>query len=424
MNGQNRSLRSSAGATGHSTEIVSPSTSLDVALRLMLDDHAKFTAPGAEYEEFDSTILRKIPSSMSSKLPLLLTFYLPQFHRFSENDRFWGDGFTEWHNLPRSIPRFPGHYQPRIPRNLGFYDLTMLDTLAAQVELAKSAGVGAFAFYYYRFDHGRVMERPLELFLNSSLEMPFVLIWVNESWRKRRAGTSKLICGEDFTVTLKQNYLPENEEALLQDFARHFSDRRYVRVAGRPLFVIYSPSNIPDARVAISRWRTALTSRCGSEPLMLMAQTYDDYDPRVYGLDGAIEFPPHKMWNDSSLHEVPNAYSPNYCGRACRYEEFVEFSLAAAEPDFPLVKTALPGWDNDPRYPNNGFTVYASSPKKYEDWLTVLLRKAQERPLFGTPVVAVNAWNEWAECAYLEPDIYYGSSYLNATARALVAAMS
>jgi hypothetical protein len=387
-------------------------------LSSLINDHLQFTSPGYDFEEFDPRILKNRTLGTTSPAILLLAFYLPQFYPIPENDQCWGRGFVEWRQLPRGIPRFPGHYQPRIPRDLGFYNLTNESVLSAQIQLAKSAGIGGFAFYYYRFGHRRLLDAPLELLLRSDLDMPFALIWANEPW------TEKWIGSPD-KVRLEAKYEEEYDDSLLEDLMRHFSDPRYIKVDGRPLFVIYNPKGIPFARAHIERWRRKLAERLGVAPLIFMAQTFGEQDPRVYGLDGALEFPPHKLMDqlcDNALVKI-DAYSDRFAGTVIAYDEFVRVSLQEKEAEFPLIKTAVPSWDNEPRAPNGAvLTLEALSPKKYQTWLKELISRAIDHPIGGTPIVAINAWNEWAEGAYLEPDVYYGASYLNATARAYVSA--
>lgn len=149
-----------------------------------------------------------------------------------------------------------------------------------------------------------------------------------------------------------------------------------------------------------------------------MAQTFGAVDPRSYGYDGALEFPPHKFMQRVPSRPAPDAYSKTFSGRIMSYEDFVSASLADDEADYPLIKTAVPCWDNEARYPNRALTLEGISPRKYEAWLRTLITRAIQKPIFDTAIVAVNAWNEWAEGAYLEPDVYFGSSFLNATARA------
>jgi hypothetical protein len=380
-------------------------------------EHAKFTSRGPEYEEFDGSIISGLPAAADVPRPLLLAFYLPQYHAIPENDQFWGKGFTEWRQIARGASRFPGHYQPRIPRDLGFYDLSSLSTLRAQAELAKGAGIQAFAYYYYWFNGKRVLEKPLNMLLESDLEMPFMILWANENWTRTWDGS-------EHEVLLKQDYRREDEDALLKDLSRHFLDARYVRVAGRPLFCIYNPDSIPEPVTTIGRWRKILGSRCAIEPLIFMAQTFGARDPREFGCDGALEFPPHKTAEKLVGRLTPDAYSPGYSSQILAYDDFVDTSLNEVTPEYPLIKTAVPSWDNESRRPNRSLTLEGLSPAKYQAWLRSLLLRAIDKTILGTPIVAINAWNEWAEAAYLEPDVYYGASYLNATARAYVSAVN
>ncbi|WP_315835701.1 glycoside hydrolase family 99-like domain-containing protein [Bradyrhizobium prioriisuperbiae] len=381
----------------------------------LLQDHSHFTSRGPEFEEFDASLLDQDRSHSGGQEPLLMAFYLPQFHPIAENDKFWGKGFTEWRQMPRGLPRYPGHYQPRIPRDLGFYDLMESDALKRQVTLGRSAGINAFAYYYYWFNTKRVLERPLDALLASDVDMPFLLIWANENWTRTWDGA-------DTSVLLRQDYKEEDEEALVNNLARYFNDRRYVRLQGRPLFIIYNPSHIPEPKVTIARWRRLLSSRHGVDPLIFMAQTFGAQDPEPFGLDGAMEFPPHKLSDNLPGRPTPDAYSSDFTGRVIDYDEFCEASLNEAEKPFPLIKTVVPSWDNDSRRPNRGLSLENTSPKKYQQWLQTLLERAIAKPVFGRPIVAVNAWNEWAEGAYLEPDVHYGAANLNATARALTQA--
>lgn len=366
-----------------------------------------FTNAGPFFEEHIPNAIGKI-----SQEYILSAFYLPQFHPIEENNKFWGTGFTEWRQLARGLSRFPGHYQPRIPRDLGFYSLLDEGVYAKQVELARSSGINAFAFYYYYFDRKRVLDRPIEMMLRSSVSMPFYLIWANENWTRTWDGAEN-------SILLQQTYNPENEDNLLSDLARHFEDDRYLRLGGRPFFVIYNPRHIPDACETISRWRDKFRNKYNFDPIIFMAQTFGSRDPAVFGLDGAIEFPPHKLSDNLPGRVVDDAYSKNFSGRVIDYDSFIEASLNDVDSIYPLIKTAVPSWDNDSRRPGRGFTLEKTSPTSYRKWLTRLFDNSKVKPIHGIPFVAINAWNEWAEAAYLEPDVHYGAAFLNATARAV-----
>ena len=190
----------------------------------------------------------------------ILAFHLPQFHAIPENDVWWGAGYTEWTALARGQPRFAGHYQPRIPGQLGFYDLTRPETLRAQAALARGAGVSAFVFYHYDFGGQRLLQAPVDLFLATpDIDIEFCLMWANENWTRSWDGAAH-------QVLRSQDYAPALEEARLDDFARHFRDPRYLRLEGRPVLMIYRASLLPDTAATVARWRALFAARHGESP--------------------------------------------------------------------------------------------------------------------------------------------------------------
>ncbi|HSM01043.1 MAG TPA: glycoside hydrolase family 99-like domain-containing protein [Acidimicrobiia bacterium] len=367
----------------------------------------RFTKPGPLYEEFSP------PPPGRRPLAKLIAYYLPQFHAIPENDEWWGPGFTEWTNVVRGRPRFAGHYQPRTPGALGFYDLTDPKVLPRQVELATAAGIHAFCFYYYLFEEGPMLREPLDRFLSDpSLDMSFCIMWANENW-------TRTWDGYDREILRSFGYSADIERGWLDDLVRCFSDERYLRIDGRPVVIVYRPALIPDAANAFDRWRTHIRNELGVVPLILNAQC-TEMDPGEFGLDGAVEFPPHKL--GAGLAErrgEVEVLDPDYRGTIRSYAELVETARSEPVPPYPLVRTVSPFWDNDARRPNWGFTIAGSTPQLYEQWLDESIDFAIDHPLGSEPIVFVNAWNEWAEAAYLEPDVHYGWAYLNATARAL-----
>ena len=367
----------------------------------------RFTQAGPHFEEF-----RPLPPGARRRAKVL-AYYLPQFHPMPENDAWWGKGFTEWTNVARGLPRFKDHYQPRIPRDLGFYSLTTIETIRKQVELARAAGIHGFVYYYYTFNGKRLLEKPLEMLLEApEIDMPFCLMWANENWTRRWDGMES-------EVLISQNYRPDDDDRLVGEFARHFADRRYIRLQGRPLLMIYRPGLIPDAARSIARWRALFADRFSENPIIVMSQSFDDLDPRGIGLDAAIEFPPHKLTKSAPLADFePQFLDDAFSGQIFAYDDLVKQSLEEAVPPFPLIKTVVPSWDNDARRQGAGLVVHGSTPAKYEAWLSRLVEMAQDHPFFGEPIVCVNAWNEWCEGAYLEPDLHFGAAYLNATGRA------
>ena len=370
----------------------------------------QFSRPGAQFEEF-----RPLPAHVRRQAKLL-AYYLPQFHPIAENDAWWGIGFTEWTAIARGMPRFSGHYQPRTPRDLGHYSLDDSETLRRQIAMARDSGLFGFVHYFYWFNGHRLLERPIEAMLaDASLDFPFCLMWANENWTRRWDGS------ED-QVLISQDWRPEDEPALVDCFARHFRDPRYIRIQGRPLLMVYRPALIPDAAATVARWRKLFRDRHGEDPILTMSQSFNATDPRDFGMNGAIEFPPHKLVGDLPLQNADLAYfDPEASAQVYAYDDVAVASLAEAAPAFPLVKTIVPSWDNDARRQGAGLVVHGSTPAKYGAWLGALVARAQANRFFGEAIVCVNAWNEWAEGAYLEPDVHFGAAYLNATARAVCA---
>ncbi|MDE8346505.1 MAG: glycoside hydrolase family 99-like domain-containing protein [Acidocella sp.] len=345
----------------------------------------------------------------------LLAYYLPQFHRVPENEAWWGRGFSDWTNLGRAQPRFVGHLQPRIPRDLGYYALDDPATLRRQIEFATKAGLSGFVFYYYWFNRHRLLEAPLEqLLADPSLDFPFLVMWANENWTRRWDGLER-------EVLIAQEYLERDDAALIGGFARLFADPRYIRVQGRPLLMIYRVTIIPDASARIARWRLMFRELYNEDPLMIMAQSLGDYDPEPYGLDGAVEFPPHKLSQETPrINDSLDLLDPDFSATVHDYEALAQASLSLPEPPYPLIKTIVPGWDNDPRREGRGLVLHNATPAKYQKWLESLVEHANRNPFYGEPLLCVNAWNEWAEGAFLEPDLHFGAAFLNATGRALV----
>ena len=351
-------------------------------------------------------------SPTTTRRAKLLAYYLPQFHAVPENDEWWGKGFTEWTNVARALPRFAGHYQPRIPRDLGHYRLEGPDVLRRQAELARAAGIHGFVFYFYSFDGRRLLDGPLEALLaEPGIDLPFCLMWANENWTRRWDGS-------DQEILLAQTYRTSDEAALVTDFLRHFADPRYIRLEGRPVLMVYRAGLIPQG--AVARWRR-LFQIAGEDPWFIMAQSFDDRDPRLLDMDAAVEFPPHKLVDGINI--INGTLTPldhSATAQVFSYADMAANSNLSPAP-YPLIRAALPGWDNDPRRQGNGMALHGATPALYQAWLERLIDAARRQPVGGEAIVCINAWNEWGEGAYLEPDIHFGAAFLNATSRAVAA---
>jgi hypothetical protein len=341
----------------------------------------------------------------------IVAFYLPQFHPIPENDRWWGKGFTEWSRVTRARPQFAGHYQPHLPERLGFYDLRLPETRVRQADLARRHGIHAFCYYYYWFGTRTLLERPLaEMLASGEPDLPFCLCWANENWTRRWDGSER-------QLLIEQRYGPELDAGLIEDLMPFFRDRRYLRVRGAPVLVVYRPTAIPEPLATTARWRRAARQRGLPDLHLVAAMTFGLEDPRPLGFDAAVEFPPHGENLPANACAV-DGIKHGFSGQIVDYRAVVGRRLALPSPPFRLYRTAMAGWDNTARLGRRATVFHGASPAAYEEWLRALVTAARlghsEHRL-----VFVNAWNEWAEGAHLEPDHRFGTGYLEATRRAL-----
>jgi len=346
----------------------------------------------------------------------LIAFYLPQFHPIPENDKWWGRGFTEWTNVARARPNFVGHAQPLLPAELGFYDLRMPGAMQAQADLARRYGIHGFCFYYYWFDGKRLLETPIEQMLATGTpDMPFCLCWANENWTRRWDG-------QDSEVLIGQNHTPEDDEAVIVDLMRYMRDARYIRVGGRPVLLVYRTNAFPDIAATARRWRAACLASGLGEIMLLSVESQDSAgrvrDPRSFGFDGAIEFPPHQMGVQA---ETPPLLNPNFTGQVYDYQAVARRYIDREWPGYPFWRGVMPRWDNTARRQDRGGVFVGSTPGAYQGWLEATIDQTRRMHHGEERMVFVNAWNEWAEGAHLEPDATFGHAYLEATRNALEA---
>lgn len=342
------------------------------------------------------------------RLPKLLAFYLPQFHPVPENDAWWGKGFTEWTNVTKAKPNFEGHLQPRLPADLGFYDLRVPEVMDAQVALARTYGIHGFCFYYYWFNGRRILERPLQQFLDrGGPEFPFCIAWANENWTRRWDG-------QENEILLQQEYTGDFALKFIRDVIPILKDARYVRVDGAPLLIVYRADKIPDPRATAEIWRDECR-RAGIPHLHLaVVQAFGIGDPEPFGFDAAIEFPPHtqRFLIEPKTHP---GISPDFEGYLEDYQKVAAHQRAKPIPDYTLYRGVMPAWDNTPRNKKKSHILLHSSPEEYQSWLRSLTEQTMALAEWQEPFIFVNAWNEWAEGAFLEPDVHYGHRNLEAT---------
>lgn len=345
----------------------------------------------------------------------LVAFYLPQFHTFAENDAWWGKGFTEWRNVTRALPQFEGHIQPRLPADLGFYDLRNPQVMRDQAQLAAEHGIGAFCFYFYWFSGRTLMEDPLRQWLaDDSIELPFCLCWANENWARRWDG-------RDDDILIGQQHSAEDDLAFIAHVAPYLRDRRALKVDGRPMLLVYRPNLLPDARATAERWRRWCRDNGVGEIHLAYVQGFERPDPRDIGFDAAVEFPPN-MSNPRSLSAQQWLLNPAFSGDVRDWRELAAEIATRSLPAYPLYPGVNPGWDNEARRSGCGRVYLHASPRGYRDWLRATIHERLAAVPAGQRMVFINAWNEWAEGAVLEPDARLGHAWLQATRDALVPA--
>jgi lipopolysaccharide biosynthesis protein len=343
----------------------------------------------------------------------IIAFYLPQFHPIPENDEWWGKGFTEWTNVAKARPMFRGHYQPHIPADLGFYDLRVPETRIVQAEMAREYGIEAFCYYHYWFAGKRLLERPFDEVLKSGMpDFPFCLCWANQTW-------TGIWHGAPDRILIEQTY-PGDE-----DYRKHFNfllkaftDRRYITVEGKPLFLIFRPFEIPEVEKVIDFWRE-MAEESGLKGLYLAGYASDpDWVPYEHGFDASVPEPLPPPRRGVSRRKPIKWLIRQYQIKTGKpmvysYKEILPKLLANANSNDQIHPCVIPNWDNTPRSGKAGLVFHESTPELFRMHLKEALHIVEHLPL-EHKVIFVKAWNEWAEGNHLEPDLKYGKGYLQA----------
>jgi hypothetical protein len=378
--------------------------------------------------------------------PRLIAFYLPQFHPIPENDEWWGTGFTEWTNVAKAMPLFKGHYQPRLPADLGFYDLRVPETREAQAELARKAGIEGFCYYHYWFGGKRLLERPFnEVLASGKPDFPFCLCWANATW----TGTWY---GAPDRILVEQTYPgPEDWRKHFLALQDAFLDERYQRVDGRPIFVIFRPTELPDSEHFIREWQE-LAVRAGLPGLHFVAHLFhyeSDWDYQSHGFDSCVIASHIKVFclsarqvftrlakngknrRSGSSHSGPrlnreasNAELREWLLSRFRsslgqfsnvrlYRNAIPHLIDGCSEQRDVYPCVVPNWDNTPRSGAEGIVLHESTPDLFREHLRDALGLVRSRPA-SQRVVFIKSWNEWAEGNYLEPDQKFGHDYLEA----------
>lgn len=354
----------------------------------------------------------------------VIAIHLPQFHPFKENDEWWGKGFTEWTNVTKARPRFPGHYQPHLPSDTGFYDLRLPETREMQAEMAKEYGIYGFCYYHYWFNGKQLMERPVSEILSSGKpDFPFMLCWANENWCRNWDGKFR-------NILIEQHYSEEDDIVHMRYLCKDvFSDSRYIRIEGKPVFAIYRSCFFPDMGHTIDVWRKVAKEEFGMDLYLLRVENELGCGPEYLkcGFDASMDFQPLMMgeyntWYKNIPFRIMNHFfrgKHQWFNKHFSYPSYVKYRMNQPMTNYKCFPCVSPGWDNSPRRKRPPYMAFlGSTPKLFGLWLKDTLMRF--KPFSNDEnLVFINAWNEWAEGNHLEPDQKWGRGYLEATKKAI-----
>ncbi|KAB0672328.1 glycosyl hydrolase [Oryzomonas sagensis] len=359
-----------------------------------------------------------------------IAFYLPQYHPIPENDAWWGKGFTEWTNVAKARPLFLGHHQPQIPADLGFYDLRLEETRIAQAELAREYGIGGFCYYHYWFNGKMLLERPFNDVLTSSKpDFPFCLCWANENWTRRWDGLEQ-------EILMRQNYDDYDPIQHAQWLVQAFKDQRYIKISGRPLFLVYRADHLKNIRNVLAAWK-AYALESGFPGLYVCAVKNNQYklsdaETIEAGFDAIVEFQPNPSDLKGAAMNLKTVTLVRKLNAILEklnlprksdyvrydYSKVVEAAIKKSPPAYKTFPCIFPNWDNTSRR-RFGITVIQNDDATlYAKWLESSMMAVENNPE-DEKIVFVNAWNEWAEGCHLEPDTHTGRKFLEATLETL-----
>ena len=355
----------------------------------------------------------------NGRLARLIAFYLPQYHPIPENDLWWGKGFVEWTNVGKAKPLYPGHYQPRVPADLGYYDLRVPESRQEQAEMARKYGIEGFCYWHYWFGNGkRLLVRPFNEVLESGKpDFPFCLGWANESWRGFFHGVKTKETLIDQLYPGKDDYIAHFNAVLPA-----FKDKRYIKVEGKPVFLIYQPLNNKTEIMCLMELWQELARENGLQGIYFIGHTYN-YDSCREELEGmgfdAIN--PVRMFDYQKRQKglklrsklFHNLFNVPY---VVPYDQASRYFVTDAEKAERVYPTLIPNWDHTPRTGRKGLVLHGSDPEKFEshlkETLDLVSHKSPEHR-----IIFVKSWNEWAEGNYLEPDRKFGNGYLESVGR-------
>ncbi|MDP9158668.1 MAG: glycoside hydrolase family 99-like domain-containing protein [Acidobacteriota bacterium] len=344
-------------------------------------------------------------------LPRIFAFYLPQFHPIAENNYGHWPGFTEWDNVIKAKPLFKGHYQPRLPGELGYYDLRSIDVMREQVKLANNHGIDGFCFYYYYFQGKKLLYKPIDNYIKSDIEAPFFFLWANENWTRRWDGG-------DNEIIISQNHSPEDDLAFIRELLPVLADHRYVKVQGKPVLAIYKTQLFPNILQSTELWRNQAVKNGFPGLYLLMVDDWagNQFHPREIGFDASYEIPSNVVPEQVILQDNKHlGLKEGFQGRIVDYRKFASFHMGRPFPDYKRFRTVMAPWDNTPRYGSRAMVQINSDNDAYKLWLSQALLDTRRRYSLDERIVFLHSWNEWCEGTYVEPDQRSGRRLLEET---------
>lgn len=359
--------------------------------------------------------------SLRQNDPRLIAYYLPQFYPDPHNELWWGKGTTEWTNVSKSMPQYIGHYQPRLPGELGYYDLRIRENIERQVELAKIFGIYGFCYYFYWFNGERLLNLPFENFMNDeNIDFPFCICWVNESWTRQWGGISN-------APLITQDQSVESYKKFIESCIPVFERDNYIQVDSKPVLIIYKSLHVPEVKAVLDYWRDYVYKAIGKELYIVasMEASKDtlSHDYLADGYDASSEFAPGpQMLFMKKITESKKFVCDSFQGVIYDYKDFVEKKGYFSYFNKKQFRAVCPMWDNTARRKNSSTVLDGATPALYRKWLVDVIRETLSNKDIEEPFIFINAWNEWAEGAYLEPDLKWKYGYLKATRDAIIEA--
>jgi lipopolysaccharide biosynthesis protein len=357
-----------------------------------------------------------------------IALYLPQYHKIDENNKWWGKGFTEWTNVKKAKSLFKGHYQPHIPVKNNYYDLSNNETLIKQAELAKKYGIYGFCFYHYWFNGKLLLEKPIEnLLKNKEPNFPFCLSWANENW-------TRTWDGQDKQILIEQIYSFEDDLNHIKYLIPFFKDDRYIKIDGKPIFLMYRSELHPHIKEATEIWRQVVKDAGFPDLYLIRMENFTrGINPSEHGFDAGMEFAPDvsnrgkkvqknnllKYVYTKLLHILGLKKSAFFENQIFSYPSLQKNMIYKAKESYTYFRCICPSWDNSARRQTNATIYINSTPKLFGNWAKLMMEYTHKYLPENEKFLFINAWNEWGEGCHLEPDEKYGTQYLEEFKKAL-----